>query len=106
MTDPGRRRRGVGAELLAGGGPAEPADAETDCLNRIHREAAARAPGVTVVDLAGWVCPGGTCRTEQDEVELRPDGLHFEGASGVWAAQWLLAESWSALGAPASSTTG
>lgn len=69
-------------------------DASTDCLNRIHRAAAAARPGVAVLDLAGHVCPDASCTVDREGVELRPDGLHFAGASGVWAGDWLLRDQW------------
>ena len=37
--------------------------------------------------LAEWtpsLAPGGTCRTEDNGVAIRPDGLHFDGPSGTF----------------------
>ena len=68
---------------------------EVDCRNRTIR-AAARATGATVVDVARWTCPaGGACRDRVDtldgrSVELRPDGLHYDGPGGVVAVRWIL----------------
>ena len=50
-----------------------------------------------VIDLAAFVCPDGVCREEQQGVTLRPDGLHFEGVSGLWAGDWILQETWRQL---------
>jgi peptidoglycan/LPS O-acetylase OafA/YrhL len=75
-----------------------PADSDrsTDCLNQIYRsEAATRHVGV--VDLAEYVCPHGACRDEQGGITLRPDGLHFEGVSGLWAGDWVLQQAWTAM---------
>jgi peptidoglycan/LPS O-acetylase OafA/YrhL len=69
-------------------------DHATDCLNRTYRAQAAAA-GAGVIDLAGYVCPGAQCRVTRDGVVLRPDGLHFSGASSVWAATWILQKAWS-----------
>ncbi len=58
---------------------------ETDCRNATIRRAA-RSTGATLLDLFAWACEeGGTCdRTVEtldgDDVELRPDGLHFTDA--------------------------
>lgn len=61
-------------------------DRATDCQNRIRRE----VTGAQHVDLFGYICPHGQCRSRQDGVLLRPDGLHYSGAGGVIVAQWLL----------------
>ncbi|MBI2704165.1 MAG: acyltransferase [Actinobacteria bacterium] len=66
-------------------------DAKTDCLNSLYRRVAADQ-GVRIIDLAGWVCPDGQCREQQDGVVLRPDGLHFDGPAGVIAGAWVLDE--------------
>ncbi|MEZ5141958.1 MAG: acyltransferase family protein [Acidimicrobiales bacterium] len=65
-------------------------DAKIDCLNRIYRTAVAETPGVTLVDLAAYICPDGRCRTEENGITLRPDGLHFDGPAGTLVGAWLL----------------
>jgi len=70
-------------------------DRATDCLNRTYRTQA-HAAGAEVIDLAGYLCQGSRCRVARDGVVLRPDGLHFSGASSVWAATWILQKAWSA----------
>ncbi len=62
-------------------------------LDNLLVKFAARHPDdVTVVDLAGQVCPGGPpCPAKVDGLELRPlDGAHFSPAGAVWASEWLL----------------
>ena len=48
-------------------------------------------PVSQLIDLAGYICPNGTCRTEQDGVTLRTDGFHYLGPGGQLVAKWLLA---------------
>ncbi len=68
----------------------EGTDAKTDCLNQMYRRLAAET-GTSVIDLAQYVCPGGACRTtDQNGVEVRPDGLHFDGPSGTFVGAWVL----------------
>lgn len=64
-------------------------DRLTECDNRLRRAAAAQI-GAPLVDLARYICPNGECRTEQNGVVLRPDGLHYEGAGGEIVARWLI----------------
>jgi peptidoglycan/LPS O-acetylase OafA/YrhL len=64
-------------------------DRSTDCDNQIRREVAADT-GAALVDLFAYICPHGRCRTQQDGVTLRPDGLHYEGPGGEIVARWLL----------------
>jgi len=64
---------------------------EVDCRNAALRSAAASVPGTGVVDLSGWVCPGGrTCRMTDHHVVLRPDLVHFAGPGADLAGRWLL----------------
>ena len=65
--------------------------AKDDCVNAIDREVAAETPNTVVVDLAAYICPTkDTCRTEQDGIELRPDGIHFVDDSARLIASWML----------------
>ncbi len=70
---------------------------EVDCRNDVIR-ATARASGARVIDLAEWTCPdGGRCREtvttlDGEEVELRADGVHYDGAGGIVATRWVLDE--------------
>jgi peptidoglycan/LPS O-acetylase OafA/YrhL len=64
-------------------------DAPADCDNRLRREVAA-STGATLVDLFAYICPHGQCRTEQDGVVLRTDGLHYKDAGGRIVARWLI----------------
>ncbi len=61
-------------------------------LNLILSRFAARNPDrVTLVDLAGHVCPSGPpCPEHVHGVRLRPDGRHFTPAAAAIEAQWLL----------------
>jgi peptidoglycan/LPS O-acetylase OafA/YrhL len=66
-----------------------------DRLNLQLLKFAARHPKtVTLVDLAGKVCPGGSpCPTKVDGIQPRPlDGGHFSPQAAVWATKWLLPE--------------
>lgn len=65
-------------------------DRETACRNRVVEEVAADLDGVVAVPLGSWVCPGGRCIEELDGVQLRPDGLHFQGPGARVAARWIL----------------
>ncbi len=76
-------------------------------LDNLLVKFAARHPGdVTVVDLAGQVCPGGPpCPSEVDGLVLRPlDGAHFSPAGAVWVSEWLLPYLESTNGRPAAGT--
>jgi peptidoglycan/LPS O-acetylase OafA/YrhL len=64
-------------------------DRRVECLNTVIR-ARATAATVDMIDLAGWVCPQGTCVTEVDSTVLRSDGVHYNGPGGLIAARWLL----------------
>jgi len=61
-------------------------------LNLILSNFAARHPDqVTLVDLAGQVCPGGPpCPETVGGVRLRPDGRHFTPEVASIEAHWLL----------------
>jgi peptidoglycan/LPS O-acetylase OafA/YrhL len=61
------------------------------CLNGV-RSKVARETGARILDLAGWLCPDGTCRREDEGSVLRPDGVHFEREGAHVAARWLLTE--------------
>ena len=74
--------------FTADGAPAEAVD-RVDCLNRTYREAA-RLTGAQILDLEGWVCPGGQCRRDENGVVLREDGLHFSGGRCGHPADWTL----------------
>lgn len=68
----------------------EGTDAKTDCLNSMYRRLAGET-GTAIVELAEHVCPGGTCRIEDENgVQVRPDGLHFDGPSGTFVGAWVL----------------
>ncbi len=61
------------------------------CTNQVLKDIAAARNGVSVVDLASYVCPPGKeCRQEIDGKDLRPDGLHFTGPGGALIAAWLI----------------
>lgn len=61
------------------------------CTNQILSDVADDTPGVTVIDLASYICPPGEpCKTEIDGVDLREDGLHFQGAGARAVNNWLI----------------
>lgn len=66
-------------------------DEKTDCLNRLYRNLMTRTD-TKPIDLAGHICPAGACRSEQDGITLRPDGLHFDGPAGPLVGVWVLDE--------------
>jgi hypothetical protein len=46
-----------------------------------------------VLPLGEWVCRDARhCRIDEGDVELRPDGIHFEGPGADIAARWALPE--------------
>ena len=72
-------------------------------LNQLLLQFAAQHPNdVTLVDLAGKVCPGGPpCPAKVDGITLRPfDGAHFSPQGAVWASEWLLRTSSRPAGKP------
>jgi peptidoglycan/LPS O-acetylase OafA/YrhL len=70
-----------------------------DCLNAALAGATA-AHGGELVDLASYVCPGGSCRARVGGIVLRSDGLHFDGAGGELVAWWLASSLRDVLGDP------
>ncbi|MCU1355610.1 MAG: acyltransferase family protein [Acidimicrobiales bacterium] len=61
------------------------------CTNRVLDDIANSRPGVTVVDLEHFVCPSNEpCIEKADGADLRPDGLHFQGAGAAYVARWLM----------------
>ncbi len=61
-------------------------------VNALLRRFAVRHPDqVTLVDLAGQLCPGGPpCPEIVAGMQARPDGRHFSPAAATWAARWIL----------------
>jgi peptidoglycan/LPS O-acetylase OafA/YrhL/lysophospholipase L1-like esterase len=71
--------------------PARAVRQRVDCVNAIYRSVA-KAMHATVVDLAGYVCPGGSCRVTDGSQPLRPDGVHFSIAAGASVGSWILTQ--------------
>ena len=63
---------------------------DVDCENHALRNAVAAEPKARLLDLDGYVCPKGECRTSIDGVALRTDGRHFQGPAANLIAGWLL----------------
>jgi peptidoglycan/LPS O-acetylase OafA/YrhL len=64
-----------------------------DCGNRAMKDVAAADPAnVTVIDLEAKLCPAGEtrCARSWKGVTLRPDTVHFKGASARLVAEWIL----------------
>jgi peptidoglycan/LPS O-acetylase OafA/YrhL len=80
-------------------------DARVDCLNRAYRAAVATRPGAEILDLAAWLCDGHDCRTDANGVELRPDGVHFDGEGAKVAGRFVLGETMRLLGEPSDAAT-
>jgi peptidoglycan/LPS O-acetylase OafA/YrhL len=66
--------------------------AKDDCVNDIDRAVAAESPNTLLIDLAAYVCPTRACRTEQDGVVLRSDGMHYQDDGARLVAGWMLAQ--------------
>ncbi len=77
------------------GGWAEAAPKATiDCYNDALRDAARRAPGVLIFDLASELCPNGVCARKDRGEPIRPDGMHFGGPGAEEIARWTLGKIW------------
>ncbi len=76
----------VAADYVKQYGPAQ-----ASCVNQVYRQAAAAVPHSSVIDLAGWLCPGGgACKEEVDGVELRADRAHFKGDAAKLVDRWIV----------------
>ncbi|MCB1039796.1 MAG: acyltransferase [Acidimicrobiales bacterium] len=74
-------------------------DERVACTNHVLEEVAATTPNTSVVDLASFVCPPGEeCEQEVDGVDLREDGLHFQGEGARYINRWLVPEVLAAAG--------
>ena len=64
-----------------------------DCINAVIRKSATAVPGVGLLDVAGWLCPGGVCLQDVGASEaLRPDGVHFSIDASQGLARWVYQE--------------
>ena len=98
-------RRAQFHQLQEGAEAAE--ESRFDRLNLKLLELAGKHPeDVTVVDLAGQVCPDGPpCPAKVDGFTPRGfDGAHFSPRGAVWASEWLLPTLEAATKKPASGT--
>lgn len=72
-----------------------------ECMNDLITDIAGDRPGVGVVDLASYVCPEpGRCNEVMDGIDLRPDGLHFQGPSAAYINRWLIPQVLAVAAAP------
>ncbi len=61
------------------------------CMNDLLADVAQDRAGVGLVDLATFVCPEpDRCNEMMDGIDLRPDGLHFQGPSAAFINRWLI----------------
>ncbi|MCU1370923.1 MAG: acyltransferase family protein [Ilumatobacteraceae bacterium] len=61
------------------------------CTNQVLYDLAEDTPGVSVIDLASYICPPKeACKTEIDGSDLREDGLHFKGPGARAVNNWLI----------------
>ncbi len=59
-------------------------------LNDLYREYAQEHPEVSIIDLNGYMCPGGEFSDLYvDGVRLRSDGVHFTEDGAPIVARWL-----------------
>jgi len=68
------------------------ANARIGCVNDVHRRLARTVPNVRLIDLAGVVCPGGTCRESIADEPFRIDGFHYSPPAAALVARTLLDE--------------
>ena len=61
-----------------------------DCFNRSIAAVVAADARLRMVDVDGFVCPGGTCTEQADGHTLRLDGLHFVGPAADYVDGWLI----------------
>lgn len=83
----------AGQAGCGGAGSANPCalDVRTAHLNSMYRAFAESHPGVGIVDLAAWHCPGGIpCPSIVDGVDVRPDGVHWGSYGAAWAARLIV----------------
>ncbi len=66
-------------------------DGKVDCFNSMLT-AIAKRQNLPMVDLMGYLCPGGTCSLKSREALIRPDGMHFQGLGAEDSARWLLSQ--------------
>jgi peptidoglycan/LPS O-acetylase OafA/YrhL len=61
------------------------------CTNQVLYDLADDTPGVTIIDLASYICPPNeACKDEIDGSDLREDGLHFQGPGARAVNNWLI----------------
>ena len=66
-------------------------DERVACTNALLNDVAQDVSGTTVVDFASFICPPGQkCKESVEGVNLRVDGLHFEGEGAAYANRWLI----------------
>lgn len=63
---------------------------EVDCINRSLRAIAASIPGVEVLDLAGYLCPGRVCKSHHAGKKIRVDGVHYDIEGAYDMSHWVL----------------
>ena len=80
-------RRGLRPD---GGGWPEDDPARVDRFNTLLREAAARHPGVSVVELGGHLSVDGRLAMSINGTRVRTDGVHVAPEAGPLLAPWLL----------------
>jgi peptidoglycan/LPS O-acetylase OafA/YrhL len=85
LTAPGTS----GSWILDGVEPGMPE--RVRCSNQVLYDLADDTPGVSVIDLASYICPPGEpCKEEIDGSDLREDGLHFKGPGARAVNNWLI----------------
>jgi peptidoglycan/LPS O-acetylase OafA/YrhL len=65
---------------------------ETDCINQALTKTAQAVPGVKMLDLAGHLCPKGTCTRTLDGKTIRPDGVHYDIDGANELSRWIVSE--------------
>ena len=79
--------------------------ARATCMDQIDARLARAIPHVTLVDLAGFVCPKGDCRGSYEGQAFRVDGLHYSLAAGQYVGAWVLGRLQPQFAPPTTTTT-
>ncbi|MCX7619436.1 MAG: acyltransferase [Acidimicrobiales bacterium] len=65
----------------------------TDCMTEAYLDVVADHPAARLLRLDEWVCPPPErrCQTRINGVNLRPDGIHYDGKGAELVNEWIIA---------------